>query len=695
MHEDYNIHPFALRGAEGNGVITRITIELLVIASINQSMVSMVRSEDDILHGKDERNHFKEIKCKANMVGSDGMNWINNIPICPTFYPTMEEFEDPLSYLENIAPVASKFGICKIVSPISTSVPAGVVLMKEKSGFKFTTRVQPLKVAKWDSDDLTKYYMSGRKYSFREYEKIANRLFAHKFSTSASLPAKFVEQEFWHEITSGKTEFVEYACDVEGSAFSRSANDPLGNSKWNLKDISRLNKSVLRLLETPIPGVSDPMLYIGMLFSMFAWHVEDHFLYSINYHHCGASKTWYGVPGHAAYDFENVVREHVYDGEILIQEGVDATFNLLIGKTTMFPPEILSEHEVPVYKAVQEPGEFVITFPQAYHAGFSHGFNCGEAVNFALADWFPFGAAACKRYENLNRQQILSHEQLLCKEAMVLAHNRSSSGNRTEWCVKVAFVRLIRLQHHYCWFLKKQEADIFYSTGYNSNVLCSVCNHWCYMAFGICQSSLHFVCLNHAMKCECGGMPTIYVREDISEMEAVAQTFEQEHGVLDECLKELPVLREEYNDYVPYSDFISKKNQKHVLTSSYENQIHASEKKAHNESYILFSSNGEKGDENSDCEPFMVKRQCRTFSEKIIADEAMDSRHSNGMVPETECQKLENSMESTLGSPPRGSSNIGQNAVSKVTDVQSNQRKRGSVKVRLKIKGPSLPVEST
>ena len=32
-------------------------------------------------------------------------------------------------------------GICKIVSPISTSVPVGVVLIKEKYGFKFAIRV--------------------------------------------------------------------------------------------------------------------------------------------------------------------------------------------------------------------------------------------------------------------------------------------------------------------------------------------------------------------------------------------------------------------------------------------------------------------------------------------------------------------------------------------------------------------------
>jgi hypothetical protein len=28
-----------------------------------------------------------------------------------------------------------------------------------------------------------------------------------------------------------------------------------------------------------VQGVTVPMLYVGMLFSMFAWHVEDQYLY--------------------------------------------------------------------------------------------------------------------------------------------------------------------------------------------------------------------------------------------------------------------------------------------------------------------------------------------------------------------------------------------------------------------------------
>jgi hypothetical protein len=118
---------------------------------------------------------------------------------------------------------------------VTAAVPAGAVLMKEKVGFKFQPRVQPLRLANWDSKDKITFLMSGRHYSFCEYEKMANKFFTRKFNSSAMLPYKFLEAEFWKEITSGRSCNIEYGCDIEGSAFSNSSMDPLGTSKWNLK----------------------------------------------------------------------------------------------------------------------------------------------------------------------------------------------------------------------------------------------------------------------------------------------------------------------------------------------------------------------------------------------------------------------------------------------------------------------------
>ncbi|XP_062205120.1 lysine-specific demethylase JMJ706-like isoform X3 [Phragmites australis] len=504
-------------------------------------------------------------KRKVEKFDMSNLEWIDRIPECPVYCPTKEEFEDPIAYIQKIAPEAAKYGICKIVSPVSASVPAGVVLMKEQSNFKFMTRVQPLRLAEWAEDDTVTFFMSGRKYSFRDYEKTANKVFCKKYSSASCLPARYVEEEFWREIAFGKMDFVEYACDVDGSAFSSSPHDQLGKSNWNLKNFSRLPNSVLRLLQTPIPGVTDPMLYIGMLFSMFAWHVEDHYLYSINYHHCGAFKTWYGIPGDAAPGFERVASQYVYNKDIMIGDGEDAAFDVLLGKTTMFPPNILLDHNVPVYKAVQKPGEFVITFPRSYHAGFSHGFNCGEAVNFAIGDWFPLGSLASKRYALLNRTPLLAHEELLCQSAVLLSQKQLSCDPKSldksehpysQYCVKSCFVRLMRFHRRARGLLAKMGSQICYKPKTYSNLSCSMCRRDCYITHVLCGCNFDPVCLHHEQElrsCPCKSNRIVYVREDILELEALSRKFEQ-----DICLDK------ERSYTVSYEAEISDINVEHV-----------------------------------------------------------------------------------------------------------------------------------
>jgi len=71
------------------------------------------------------------------------------------------------------------------------------------------------------------------------------------------------------------------------------------------------------------------------------------------------------------------------------------------------------ENNVKVVKCHQHANEFVITFPQAYHAGFNQGFNINEAVNFASLDWFEYGYNCIKRYREFNKAPCFSHDELI------------------------------------------------------------------------------------------------------------------------------------------------------------------------------------------------------------------------------------------------------------------------------------------
>jgi jmjN domain len=60
------------------------------------------------LNGSSYKDLF--LKHKVENFEMENLDWIEKVPECPVFYPTKEEFENPLEYLQKISPVGVKYG---------------------------------------------------------------------------------------------------------------------------------------------------------------------------------------------------------------------------------------------------------------------------------------------------------------------------------------------------------------------------------------------------------------------------------------------------------------------------------------------------------------------------------------------------------------------------------------------------------
>ncbi|CBI39010.3 unnamed protein product, partial [Vitis vinifera] len=394
----------------------------------------------------------------------------------PVFYPTVEEFQDTLNYIASIRPKAEPYGICRIVPPPSWVPPCPLREESIWKHLKFPTRMQQVDLLQnrepmrkknrgrkrkrrrysrmgttrrhsrsevseanivSDSDEKFGFH-SGSDFTLEEFQKHADSFKEFYFGIKDAKDnlnsdgvecnkrwepsVEDIEGEYWR-IVEKPTDEVEvyYGADLETEAFvsgfpkassliSENDSDQYVASGWNLNNFPRLPGSVLCFEQNDISGVLVPWLYVGMCFSSFCWHVEDHHLYSLNYLHWGDSKVWYGVPGSHASALENAMRKHLPD----LFEEQPYLLNELV---TQLSPSVLKSENVPVYRAIQNSGEFILTFPRAYHSGFNCGFNCAEAVNVAPVDWLSHGQSAVELYSEQCRKTSISHDKLLLASA--------------------------------------------------------------------------------------------------------------------------------------------------------------------------------------------------------------------------------------------------------------------------------------
>ncbi|CAM0870755.1 unnamed protein product [Alopecurus aequalis] len=381
--------------------------------------------------------------------------WLRGLPRAPEYRPTESEFADPIAFLTRVERHAAAYGICKVIPPYHRPPRRHVFARLNRSllasnspdpsadpaAAVFTTRHQELGTPRRGRPPphvLKQVWQSGERYTLDQFEAKSRAFSRTQLAGLPRDPAPSplaVESLFW-KASADRPIYVEYANDVPGSGFGPSTQSHLrkkrkrdrvaestdgageekstvgwrlSSSPWNLQAIARAPGSLTRFMPDDVPGVTSPMVYIGMLFSWFAWHIEDHELHSLNFLHTGAPKTWYAVPGDRAAELEEAIRVHGYGGN----PDRLASLAVLGEKTTLMSPEVIVAAGLPCCRLVQYPGEFVVTFPRAYHVGFSHGFNCGEAANFATPQWLKFAKEAAVRRAVMNYLPMLSHQQLL------------------------------------------------------------------------------------------------------------------------------------------------------------------------------------------------------------------------------------------------------------------------------------------
>jgi len=217
--------------------------------------------------------------------------------------------------------------------------------------------------------------------------------------------------------------------------------------------------------------------------------------------HKGAAKTWYIIPPKYKEDFDKVIKDKY-------QKLFEKNPGLLYNITLIISPLELLERGVPIFRTEQKPREYIITFPKAYHAGFSHGYNVSEAVNIATPEWIPFAENAVQVYskEGFLRKTTFPFEWIIVENAIYrddMDLTNEAKEHIVDQLIKIKNIEMksrwnvlnnshkITLKELDC---KKMRYDAY---------CCSQCRNYCYLSFLTCTRCEKKSCIIHSSCCSC------------------------------------------------------------------------------------------------------------------------------------------------------------------------------------------------
>ncbi|XP_049409634.1 putative lysine-specific demethylase JMJ16 isoform X1 [Solanum stenotomum] len=544
---------------------------------------------------------------------------IPSLDEAPVLHPTEEEFKDTLKYVASILPLVKQYGVCRIVPPSSWKPPCRIeeedtrcgvdthiqhisdlqsLFLKKrlKGAHKKTNnrwqKIPSMKPEFGHSVELKEFgccnehfeFECGPKFKLKSFKNYADhfkrqyfakedQITASNFNSDAmqmlsepSIPD--IEGEYWRIIENPTEEIevlhgniTETSASQSGFPLKTNPRDVTAcpqyvESGWNLNNTPKLQDSLLRFESCNSSSILLPRLSFGMCFSSNHWRIEEHHLYLLYYIHFGAPRIFYGVPGGHRCKFEEAVKKHLPQ--------LSAHPCLLHNLATQFSPSILTSEGTPVYRCVQNPKEFVLILPGAYHAEFDSGFNCYETVNFAPFDWLPHGQNAVELYREQDRKTSISHDKLLLEAATeairasgeLAVHNKNSFDD-SKWrtvcrnygyltkALKTRVATEVRTRKYLFASLESRKMeDDFCATTKRECVTC-FCD--LYLSAIGCKCSPHkYTCLLHAKQlCDCAWSERyLLIRYEIDELNIMVEDLDRKVSAVYNWAKEklgLPV----------------------------------------------------------------------------------------------------------------------------------------------------------
>uniref|UniRef100_T1ITK4 [histone H3]-trimethyl-L-lysine(9) demethylase n=1 Tax=Strigamia maritima TaxID=126957 RepID=T1ITK4_STRMM len=262
---------------------------------------------------------------------------LTNVPKIMVFRPTYDEFKDFNKYMQHVESVgAHKAGLAKIIPP-KEWVP-------HRGGYDDIDMIIPApikQIVNGRQGLFQQYNMQQKAVTVKEFKKLAD---STTYCTPAHCDYDELERKYWKNITYAAPM---YGADVSGSLYDDDVDE------WN---INRLNT------------------ILDCVNSDYGIKIE-------------APKSWYAIPPEHGRRLERLA-----SGFFPTNFGLCPAF--LRHKMTLISPQTLKQYSIPYNKITQEAGEFMVTFPYGYHAGFNHGFNCAESTNFATPRWVEYGKRA-------------------------------------------------------------------------------------------------------------------------------------------------------------------------------------------------------------------------------------------------------------------------------------------------------------